>query len=121
MWSGLQTNVMQSPGWEPVEEELAEKSPSQQRRSPRLQDTQQQTENPAMDPQPSGFHMLQRELVALQQSMNTRLHRMESGMLPLLTSIEDSLKRLADAAEHFFANTELPAHLKTEECMEFNG
>ncbi|XP_026791483.3 uncharacterized protein LOC113539702 [Pangasianodon hypophthalmus] len=54
-----------------------------------------------LDVQQGGFDMLQRELGALRRTMNTRLRRMESRVYPLLASVEDSLRRLANAAERW--------------------
>lgn len=54
-----------------------------------------------LEAQQRGFDMLQRELGALRRTMNTRLRRMESRVYPLLVSVEDSLRRLANAAERW--------------------
>ncbi|XP_061688598.1 myb-related transcription factor, partner of profilin [Syngnathoides biaculeatus] len=52
-------------------------------------------DRPFLDLQRGGFEMLEREL----STLNSHLRSLQSGVLPLLASIDGSLRRIADAAE----------------------
>ncbi|XP_061641616.1 myb-related transcription factor, partner of profilin-like [Phyllopteryx taeniolatus] len=52
-------------------------------------------DRPFLDLQRGGFEMLEREL----STLNSHLRSLQSGVLPLLASINGSLRRIADAAE----------------------